>query len=57
MSTAISIEVPPGRKGMDPGLDLTYKSSNSNGPVGVGWELEVGAIKSQIAALTSALPK
>lgn len=45
MSYTIPIEVPPGRKGMDPGLALFYRSSNGNGIVGVGWELEAGAIE------------
>lgn len=45
MSYSIPIEVPPGRKGMDPGLALTYRSSNGNGVVGMGWEMEVGAIE------------
>jgi len=45
MSYSIPIEVPPGRKGMDPGIALTYRSSNGNGLLGVGWELEVGSIQ------------
>ncbi|MGH8550394.1 MAG: SpvB/TcaC N-terminal domain-containing protein [Blastocatellia bacterium] len=45
MSHSIPIEVPPGRKGMDPGLSLDYRSNNGNGWVGVGWELEIGAIE------------
>jgi hypothetical protein len=45
MSYSIPIEVPEGRKGMSPGLSLDYKSNNGNGWVGVGWELEVGAIE------------
>jgi RHS repeat-associated protein len=45
MSYNIPIEVPRGRKGMDPGLALTYSSGNGSGWVGVGWDLEVGAIE------------
>ena len=30
---------------MDPGIALMYRSTNGNGWVGVGWELEVGAIE------------
>jgi len=45
MSYSIPIEVPPGRKGMDPGIALTYRSGNGNGWLGVGWELEVGSIQ------------
>jgi hypothetical protein len=45
MSYSVPIEVPPGRKGMDPGLSLGYRSNNGNSWVGVGWELELGAIE------------
>lgn len=45
MSYSIPIEVPAGRKGMDPGLALNYRSGNGNGVIGVGWELELGSIQ------------
>lgn len=45
MSYSIPIEVPAGRKGMNPGLALTYRSDNESGWVGVGWDLDVGAIE------------
>ena len=45
MSFSVPIEVPAGRKGMDPGLALTYSSANGNGWIGVGWNLELGAIE------------
>ncbi len=45
MSYSIPIEVPFGRKGMDPGLALTYRSNNGDSWVGFGWELEVGSIE------------
>ncbi|MGB9716479.1 MAG: SpvB/TcaC N-terminal domain-containing protein, partial [Thermodesulfovibrionales bacterium] len=41
----IPIEVPPGRNGIEPRLSLTYRSNSSNGWVGLGWEIEVGAIE------------
>ena len=45
MSYSIPIEVPAGRKGMQPNLALTYHSNSGNGWVGVGWDLEIGAIE------------
>lgn len=45
MSYSIPIDVPAGRKGMDPGLSLNYRSHNGDGWIGVGWELELGAIQ------------
>ncbi len=41
----IPIEVPPGRKGIQPNLALTYNSYTSNGWIGVGWSLEIGSIE------------
>lgn len=45
MSYRIPIEVPVGRKGVDPGIVLTYRSTNGNGWLGAGWELELGSIE------------
>jgi len=45
LSDRIPIEVAPGRKGMAPSLALSYQSNAGNGWVGVGWDLEVGAIE------------
>lgn len=45
MSYSIPIETPAGRKGMDPGLALSYRSGNGYGLIGVGWELELGSIQ------------
>ena len=41
----IPIEVPPGRNGIAPNIALTYNSNKGNGWIGVGWDLEVGAIQ------------
>ena len=38
-SESISIVVPPGRKGIEPNLSLSYNSYAKNGWVGVGWSL------------------
>jgi hypothetical protein len=45
MSYQVPIEVPPGRNGLQPSLALMYRSNNGNGWVGMGWQLEVGAIE------------
>jgi len=40
----IPIEVPPGRKGIEPKLSLSYNSYSSNGWTGMGWNLDLGSI-------------
>lgn len=44
-STAILIDVPPGRKGVTPRLSLTYNSSAGPSPYGHGWDLPIGRIQ------------
>jgi hypothetical protein len=41
---AIALTVPPGRKGIQPGLALSYRSSNANSWVGLGYSLNPGYI-------------
>jgi RHS repeat-associated protein len=41
---AYPIEVPPGRAGLQPDLDLTYSSAENNGWLGVGWTIADQAI-------------
>jgi len=41
----IEIEVPRGTGGSEPDLALTYTSSLSDGPFGVGWNVELGEIR------------
>ncbi len=36
------IEVTPGRKGIQPGVGITYSSSGGDGLVGIGWSLGTG---------------
>ncbi|MCG6167536.1 RHS repeat-associated core domain-containing protein [Leptospira sanjuanensis] len=38
-STSVSIELPPGTKGVIPDLSLSYNSNGGNGIVGMGWSL------------------
>lgn len=45
LSTAIQIEVPPGRGGMTPQLALQYSSGGGPGPFGHGWDLPLGRIE------------
>ncbi len=44
-SYSIPIAVPPGRNGMQPNIDLLYRSSNGHSWLGQGWNLEVGRIE------------
>ncbi len=44
-TAAIQIEVPPGRKGIQPSLTLQYNSNGENGWVGVGWDVPGSFIK------------
>ncbi len=41
----VPIEVPPGRAGIQPNIQLQYSSSLPNGLLGVGWSLELGSIQ------------
>ena len=43
----IRIQVPPGRNGIEPELYITYYSYRQNGWLGVGWQLEIDAIRRQ----------
>jgi RHS repeat-associated protein len=43
--TTIPIEVPPGRGGITPNLTLAYRNMQKNGWLGVGWDLDMGAIQ------------
>lgn len=43
-AASIPLDLPYGRHGLQPHLALTYRSINTDGPVGVGWQLEVGHI-------------
>ena len=47
LTTSIPIEVPPGRSGIQPSLNLAYWSGSGNGWVGQGWKLELGAVERQ----------
>ncbi len=44
-TAGVPIEVPPGRKNMQPQVALSYSSSGRNGWLGVGWGLEMGYIE------------
>jgi RHS repeat-associated protein len=37
---SIPIEVPPGRAGIEPHLELAYSSTTANGTLGAGWSLD-----------------
>lgn len=46
-TTSIPIDLPPGRNGTRPNLQFVYSSGVGNGPLGMGWRLEVGAVERQ----------
>ncbi len=50
-TTSVGIDVPPGRRGMTPALAVAYSSARvrQEGPFGVGFALEVGAIRRSTA--------
>jgi len=45
MTTSIPLEVPSGRGLIKPDLKLTYRSASANGWLGVGWNIDPGAIQ------------
>lgn len=46
-SAGFTIPLPtsPGRSGMQPALALTYDSGSGNGPFGLGWQLDIPAVR------------
>lgn len=45
ISTSFSVEVPPGRNGIRPELNLSYNGSGRDGFLGTGWFLNIGSIE------------
>ena len=45
VSDSISIDVPPGRRNVEPHLALAYSSTAAWGDVGVGWQVDTGRIE------------
>lgn len=52
---SIPIAVPPGRKGMQPNLNLVYNSNGGNGLFGIGWDLPIGYVERR--GVTGGVPK
>ena len=46
--TGVPIFVPPGRKNVQPNLNLSYSSSGGSGWIGMGWSLDLGFIQRDI---------
>ncbi len=44
---AVQMQLPPGVAGFTPLVGLTYDMGNGQGPVGIGWKLDVGCIRRQ----------
>lgn len=40
----VPIELPPGRNGLHPQLNLVYSTGNGNGPFGLGWSLSIPGV-------------
>src|SRR4051794_25363842 len=47
---SVPIQVPPGRNGFEPQLQLSYSSGAGNGPFGLGWELSVPSVTRKTSA-------
>lgn len=45
VGTEIQIDIPQGRHGLQPSIDLLYRNTVSNGVVGVGWTSDIGSIE------------
>jgi hypothetical protein len=45
LTTAVTIDVPPGRRSMTPQLALQYSSAGGPSPFGVGWDLPIGRLE------------
>lgn len=45
LAQTVPMSLPPGRGGAVPSLAFAYRSGGGNGWIGVGWELEFGAIE------------
>ncbi len=46
--TSVPIFVPPGRKNVQPNLNLSYSSSGGNSWLGIGWGLDLGFIQRSV---------
>lgn len=46
---SIPIDLPPGRNGFQPELNLVYSSGNGNGPFGLGWALSIPGVARKTA--------
>lgn len=44
-SSAVQISTPPGRNGVEPKVAANYRSNSGNGWMGIGWEIQLGAIE------------
>ena len=44
-TTSVPIFIPPGRKGLQPNVSLSYSSGGPHSWVGVGWNLDFGSIQ------------
>jgi hypothetical protein len=45
----VPINIPPGRSGFQPLLNLIYSTGNGNGPFGLGWGLSIPGVSRKIS--------
>lgn len=46
----VTLEVPPGRRGMTPSIGIVYSPGTVNGVLGAGWNLNIGALINRLSA-------
>ncbi|MBK8270627.1 MAG: hypothetical protein IPK83_20920, partial [Planctomycetes bacterium] len=44
---AVKVDLPPGVAGFSPAVALEYDMGHGQGPVGIGWSLDVGCVRRQ----------
>lgn len=56
MKYNVPIPLPSGLNGLQPKVTIVYRSTNSNGWLGMGWDMPIGVIVQKYAATTTSMP-